>query len=97
MNIDDLDNAVKQLDTIGPGTREDPVIDKAIETLRKQVLKRGKKKLFDDLMLEGLVNLIEIHGMSQKQAFKAAGQNDNDSGRSRRKTSGLQAQLQKAC
>jgi hypothetical protein len=74
MNIDDLEKAVKKLDAIGPGARVDPIIDKAIEKLRKQIVRRGKKELYDDLTLENLADLIEIHGMSQKQAFKAVGQ-----------------------
>ena len=74
MNIDDLEKAVSHLDAMGPASREDPAIVRTVERLRKQLLKKGKKKLFDTLMLEGLVSLIEIHGMSGKQAFKAVAQ-----------------------
>jgi hypothetical protein len=74
MNIDDLEKAVSHLDAMGPASRENPTIVKTVEKLRKQLLKRGKKEIFDDTMLESLVDLIEIHGLSQKQAFKDVGQ-----------------------
>jgi hypothetical protein len=73
MNIDDLEKAVSHLDAMGPASREDPAIARTVEKLRKQLLKRGEKEIFDDTMLESLVDLIEIHGLSQKQAFKAVG------------------------
>lgn len=73
MNIDDLEKAVSHLDAMGPASRENPTIVKTVEKLRKQLLNE-RKKILDSFMLEALVSLIEIHGLSQNQAFKDVGQ-----------------------
>ena len=74
MNIDDLEKAVRNLDAMGPASKEDPAIARTAEKLRKQLLKKGRKEIFDGIMLESLVDMIEINGLSQKQSFKAIGQ-----------------------
>jgi ribosomal 50S subunit-associated protein YjgA (DUF615 family) len=54
MNIDDLEKAVSHLDAMGSASRENPAIVKTVEKLRKQLLNE-RKKILDNLMLEGLV------------------------------------------
>jgi len=79
MNIDDLEKAVDIIDGVRSEIRKDPAVARALDMLdmdikRKKLIKKGKKEILDDQMLEGLVLLIEIHGLSQKQTFKAVGQ-----------------------
>jgi hypothetical protein len=74
MNIDDFEKAISHLDAMGSASREDPAIARTVEKLRKQLLKKGKKEIFDNTMLESLVYLIDICGESQEQAFNTVGQ-----------------------
>ena len=56
-----------------PGLMDDPALRKTAEKFLRQFERKKRKHEIDSLLLWGLVNVIEIMGFSQKQAFKMAG------------------------
>ena len=70
MNPEEWQEMLGTVNRNKPRLEDNPALRKTAEKLIEQVRTKKKKLELDALLLWGMVNLIEIHGMSKRQAFK---------------------------
>jgi len=77
MKMDELRRAIIGIDSIGPEFRKDPAIERAVVELRKKLARKGTKGVLDEFILDALVYLIELLGVSGRKSFQLLGSPDS--------------------